>query len=185
MMIAAVVLLAATAAGADQSAAMKAWQAYMTPGEAQAGMARYVGRWDVETRYWHVPGQPPEVTRGQAVYTMILGGRYLRSRYTGTSMGQPFEGMGLEGYDNALREYSSVWVDTMGTGMAVARGRLQPDGRTVVYHGTRTDPVTRSEVAFRSEWIHVDASRWEFVIYETMGGQEVKVMDMTATRPAP
>jgi hypothetical protein len=148
-------------------------------------MARYAGRWEIETRYWHQPGQPPEVARGQADYELILGGCYLRSHYTGTSMGQSFEGMGLEGYDNARREYTSVWVDTMGTGMATARGRLQPDGRTVVYHGTRTDPVTKSEVAFRSEWIHVDASRWEFRIFETIGGREVKVMALTASRHAP
>ena len=82
-------ILAATGGAQAQSPEGKAWAAFMTPGAAHGYMARFAGRWDIEIRFWHTPGQPPEVSRSRAEYEMILGGRYLLSRYTGTSMGQP------------------------------------------------------------------------------------------------
>ena len=183
LMILAVGIPAMVGGTQAQSPAEKAWAAFMTPGAAHSYMARFVGSWIIETRFWHAPGQPPEVSRSRADYAMILGGRYLQSRYTGTSMGPPFEGMGLEGFDNARREYISVWVDNMSTGVVVARGHLQEDARTIVYHGTRTDPLTGGEVSFRSVWESVDANRWRFEMFERQGDREVKTMAMTAVRP--
>jgi len=38
-------------------------------------------------------------------------------------MGMPFEGMGLDGYDNASKEYISIWIDNMGTGIMYMKGK--------------------------------------------------------------
>ncbi len=121
-------------------------------------MARFAGRWQYEARFRTAPDQAPEISRDQADYEMILGGPYMRSRYSGTNRGQPFESLGLEGYDNARQEYVSVWFNNMSTGVVVARGQLQDDGRTIVYRGSRTDPQTGRAIRFRSVWTSVDAS---------------------------
>lgn len=179
----AVGLLFAAMPSAAQSTEEEAWKAFMTPGAAHGYMAQFVGRWDIETRFWHAPGQAPEITRGRADYDMILGGRYLRSRYTGISMGQAFEGMGLEAFDNAKKEYVSVWVDSMSTGVVTATGQLQADGKTIVYLGTRTDPLTGNDIDTRSVWKQVDDNRWVFEMFDLINGREVQIMVMTATRP--
>ena len=71
-----VLLMAAAPIGAHASEA-EAWQAFMSPGAAHTYMAQFVGRWNIETRFWHAPGQPPEITRGRADYQM-KGGSHVR-----------------------------------------------------------------------------------------------------------
>ena len=35
-------------------------------------------------------------------------------------MGMPFNGLSLEGYDNAKKEFTSIWIDNMGTGTSIS-----------------------------------------------------------------
>ncbi len=45
-------------------------------------------------------------------------------------MGMPFEGMGIDGYDNLAKQYVSTWVDNMGTGiMNIDRQSAMPAAR--------------------------------------------------------
>ncbi len=59
----------------------------------------------------------------------MLGGQFLEQRYTGNSMGMPFEGIGYTGYDNVQRKYVGTWMDSFGTGQmnSVGVGRPKDD----------------------------------------------------------
>ena len=71
---------------------------------------------------------------------MIMGGRYLVENFEGTSMGMPFQGMGLTGYDNIDKKYKSVWVDNFGTGIMMMEGDANDMGGLTMY-GKMNDPM--------------------------------------------
>ncbi len=160
----------------------KAWMEYMTPGWAHEMMAKSVGKWETVTKFWHVPGMKPEVSNGKTESKMILGGRYVQSRYNGTSMGQPYEGMSLEAYDNVKKEFISIWIDNMGTGVAMAAGKISKDKKMIEYAGTMTDPMKNGESKYKSIVKFVNDDKSIFEMYRKMEGKEFKIMEMVSTR---
>src|SRR5688572_7867388 len=95
---------------------MEAWLKASTPGEQHKLLSQLTGNWDHTVKWWMSADGQPEVSKGRTVNGMIMGGRYLKQSATGTSMGQPFEGMGISGYDNTKEQFTSMWIDNMGTG---------------------------------------------------------------------
>jgi hypothetical protein len=69
----------------SQDDAMKAWMEYMTPGKVHENLAKGVGEWKSIIKFWMAPGTEPQISEGSAVSEMILGGRYLQSKHSGTS----------------------------------------------------------------------------------------------------
>ena len=82
---------------AQDEAAMKAWQEYMTPGDIHKMLASSDGAWTEDITMWMAPGQPATKSTATAENKMIMGGRYQQSKHTGTFNGMPFEGMSLLG----------------------------------------------------------------------------------------
>ena len=83
------VLLMLVAVGRAQTpddAMMKAWEAYMTPGDVHKMMAKDDGTWDAEVSMWMSPDASPAKSTGSCTNTMIMGGRYQQSSFKGTMM---------------------------------------------------------------------------------------------------
>ncbi|MDB5210043.1 MAG: hypothetical protein JWQ30_870, partial [Sediminibacterium sp.] len=100
----------------DSATAMKTMMEAGTPGKEQAMLAKSNGVWKAETTMWMSPDAPPMKSNGTATNKMIMGGRYQQMAFKGDMMGQPFEGLGTTGYDNARKVWTSTWIDNMGTG---------------------------------------------------------------------
>src|SRR4030042_2280408 len=81
---------------------MKKWQEYMTPGPVHQQFTKMAGNWKA-TVTTYMGGQESK-SDATAFFEMILGGRYMKSTFKGNMMGMPFEGMGLDAYDNATKE---------------------------------------------------------------------------------
>ena len=75
----------------------------------------------------------------------MLGGRYVLGRFSSTYLGQPMEGLSIDGYDNAKQEYFSLWFDTMGTGFYETHGQASADGKTIYRRGVGVDRRALSE----------------------------------------
>ena len=166
---------------AEMAAEQAAWMAYMTPGKEHAQMAAEAGEWAVATKMWMYPGAEPMESTATAKVSMILGGRYQRMEYAGDFMGMPFEGLNFVAFDNATKEYISTWIDSMGTGLSVMRGK-PVDAHKVVLHGTMVDP-SGGEVRMRQ----VLVSAADTVVMEMYGSgakfpDEFKMMEFTMTR---
>src|SRR5579872_6588365 len=101
---------------------MKAMVAYATPGDSHKMLAKFTGNWTATVTMWMQPGAQPVSSTASCTSEMILGGRYLQSKNSGNFMGQPFEGIGLAGYDNAKKAFVSSWIDNMGTGLMTMTG---------------------------------------------------------------
>ena len=130
-------------------------------------------------------GAPPVKSTGTSINTLVMGGRYLLSKITSNFMGG-YEGMGIDGYDKVRKEYVSTWIDSMGTGVMVSRGKKLEDGRIEYRSGPQLDPATGKEVAFRmtTEWKSDDEQLFE--MFATPAGapedQEAKIMTIVFTR---
>jgi len=149
-----------------------------TPGAPHQQLATMAGKWTT-TQTMYMEGTP-ETTTGTYEGEVVLGGRYLLGRFKGMMMGQPFEGLSVDGYDNGKQEYFSLWFDMMGTGFYLAQGNASADGRTLSHKGTMT--MGPMEIPSRSETVFVDKDTVKFTMWHTMGGQEAKAMEMTYKR---
>ncbi len=166
----------------DSAARMKAWMDYMTPGETHRMMATSDGKWKTESTMWMEPGQPPVQGTGTAVNKMILGGRYQRMTYTGSMMGQPFEGESITGYDNARKVYVNTWIDNMGTGVMMMEGPWDEASKTITMKGECTDPITGKPCTMREVMKIVDDTHQEMEMWMTQDGKEMKTMEMKMTK---
>lgn len=131
------------AAGGSMQGMMQALEKAAAPTEMHQLLAEMEGDWEVRVRMWMDPTAEPMESRGVTHNEMILGGRYLETRYKGDMMGKPFLGMGIEGYDPVSKTFTSLWMDTMGLAVMDQTGTCDTDDcKTRTYHGTWTDPVT-------------------------------------------
>ena len=86
----------------DQQAMMEVWKQIGTPGEPHKLFASLAGSWTTTSKEWMEPGKPPTESTGTAEMKMLLDGRFLYQEYHAQMMGQPFSGIGIDGYDNML-----------------------------------------------------------------------------------
>lgn len=163
--------------------AMAAWMKFMTPGPEHAELAKLVGMWDIDSTMWMAPGAPPTRSAMSARFEMMLGGRYLKETTTGEFEGQPFEGVGVVGFDNGTRQHVMTWFDNMGTGIIHGTGTMSADGKTCSWKATGTDPMTGKPSMMRMEKTIVDANTFKFDMFSPgPDGKEFKNMAMTYTR---
>jgi Protein of unknown function (DUF1579) len=165
----------------DMAAMMQAWQAAATPGAPQQELAAMAGTWKMHVTSWMEPGAPPQVSEATSTRLMILGGRYLEEKVTGTMMDQPFEGRGLTGYDNVKGKYWSTWIDNMSTGVMNSVGEKEPSGKLVL-HGTYTDAVTKEPMKTKTVMWNEGPNKQVMEMWEHRGGDMVKTMEIVAER---
>lgn len=166
----------------EQAEQMKVWMEYMTPGPVHQNMAKMVGEWTSDNKMWMAPGTEPIINQGRAKFEMLLGGRYLKSTNYGDFMGMPFEGISIEAYDNATKQFSSIWIDNFGTGMMILKGKWDEGTNTVTYTGKMVDPMQGKEVDVREVFTFKDDNTFVMEMYNNMDGKEFKSMEIVYKR---
>ena len=173
----ALVLIAAAAPAQDhdmdQQAAMEAWMKAATPGDVHAMLAKRAGSWQMKTKMWMQPGQPPMESEGKTRVEMALGGRYSMEWVEGQAWGMPFEGLSILGYDNATHEITNVWYDTMGTMTSISKGKYEgPVGSPFELHGEMTDVASGTVLPYRTVTTFVDDDHVKFEYFMAPPGGE-------------
>lgn len=166
----------------DQQEMMKKWQEYMTPGDVHKHMQTAEGEWNADMKFWMAPGTEPAVSTGETSIKMILGGRYLQMTHKGVVMGMPTEGMSIESYDNDKKEFTSIWIDNMGTGMMISKGTISDDMKTINYSGLMYDPMSGSDIKTRQVSTMVDENTMKFEMFQEFNGAEFKSMEILYNR---
>jgi len=173
---------------AEMRAAMEQWMKISAPGEQHQGMASRAGKWDAVVKMWlGGPQAPPTESHGVSEVKVILGGRFVVENFkcdmqmAGQTMG--YEGVGISGYDNYKKMYSTFWIDNMNTQMMTMLGTHVPGGNKIIYYGQMDEPMQgvqdrmiKSVVTLVSEDKHV------FEMYDLHAGDDHKVMEITYTR---
>jgi hypothetical protein len=165
---------------ASQDAMMAEMMKLGTPGPQHERFKASVGKWKAAVKSWNGPGEPT-VSEGVSENQVILGGRFLEQRFSSTMMGQPFEGYGLNGYDNATGRYWFIWVDNMSTGMMSGWGDMDEPGKVLTTTSTTTGPDGKP-MDMKSVTRFMDDGTQVFTMYGLTGGQETKMMEITYTR---
>ncbi len=168
----------------EQQAQMEKMKAMMAPGVSHKALEAFAGKWNYISKFWMSPEGKPEETTGVAEHTMIYGGRFLKQDVKGTWMGQPFEGMGITGYDNIRGQYQTLWVDSMATGMMWVSGQYDAATKTLNQAGANSCPLTgEKDRKGHSEWKVTDNDHNTYTAYMSgPNGKEVKMMEISYER---
>ena len=172
-----------TEAKPDSAAVAKAWADYATPSKAHEMLAKDSGTWDAELTFWS-PDNPQEMKSTATVtYKMIMGGKYQEGTYSGDMFGMPFEGKGTVAFDNATQEFVSTWIDNMGTGMMVTRGKYDEATKTSTFHGEMVDPVTKKAKKVKEIITYIDDNNQKMEMFDVSeDGKEFKSMQVVSKR---
>ena len=166
----------------DKEAMMELWKQLGTPGEPHKQFTSLAGSWTTTTKEWMEPGKPPMESTGTAEMKMLLDGRFLYQEFNGQMMGQPFNGIGIDAYDNMTKKYVTAWMDSMGTGIFMMEGTAGPDGKTITLRGSHPEPGG-GKMSHRAIWKLIDNNTQQFDMYGAHHGQkETKMMEITYTR---
>lgn len=177
--------------GADKKAANEEMEAMMermkefgTPGAEHAVLNSLVGNWNATSKHRMKPGDKPQKSTGTSSNAWVLNGRFLKQEFKGEWNGQPFEGLGYLGYDKMKKEYVSVWMDSMGTGMFRSAGQYNASAKTITDEGTFSCPATgEKDMWFRSVWKIVNDNHLIFDMYmKDPNGKEFKSMEIDYKR---
>jgi hypothetical protein len=160
------------------------------PGENHKQFASLAGEWSYTVKFWMNPQSPPSESSGTTVSKLVMGGRYLISNHTGKmSMPGPdgkmtdvtFEGMAIEGYDNAKKKFVSSWIDNMGTGIENSEGTYDAATKTLTYTGTY-EPMPGMVTKIRQVDKCVDDDHHTMEMFEDRGGTLVKTVEIHYSR---
>jgi hypothetical protein len=166
----------------DPQAMMEMYQKLATPGEPHKLFASLVGSWTTTTKEWMEPGKPPTESTGTAEMKMLLDGRFLQQEFNSQMMGQPFSGIGIDGYDNLRKRYVTTWFDTWSTGIFQMEGTASADGKTITLKGQHDEPGG-GHMTHRAIWKIVDGNTQTFDMYGThKHSKEMKMLEITYTR---
>jgi len=167
---------------AATQAMMAKWQAYASPNDNHRVLDPLVGTWSHVVTWWMTPDSQPEMSKGTTETQWVMGSRYLRSAVSGMTMGQPFEGMGLTGFDNGRQTYQTIWMDNMGTGMMIGEGTYDPGTKTLTDRGRFTDPMV-GQRSYRGVITFVDDVHYRYELYVAdENGKEFRMMEIVYAR---
>jgi hypothetical protein len=162
----------------DSAAKVKAWMDYATPGNPHKLMADETGIWNCDMTFWEEPNGKPEKSTTTANIKMILGGRYQEATYQGTIMGGPFEGKSTLAFNNASKEYTTTFIDNMGTGMMVATGTYDEATKSIEFKGEVVNPLNGKKAPYREIYTIVDANTRKMEMFDIKNGEEYKSMEI-------
>ena len=175
---------ASKAAPMDEKAMMEMWKKAGTPGDMHKKMNDMVGTFEADVRMWMDPSKPPEDSKGTSVNKWVLGDRFVETKYDGTMMGEPFNGIGYTGYDNVQKKYVGTWMDSGGTGIMFSTCTPAADGKSMTCKSSTVwDPMTNkpSPMEFKTSWTDKDHHQMEMWGMGP-GGKKYKMMEITYTR---
>lgn len=167
-----------------QDAKMAEMMKLSSPGENHKVLDMFSGNWNYSVRFWMAPDLKPEESKGTSASQWILGGRFVQQNVKGTAMGQPFEGIGMIGYDNMKKEYQTLWIDNMTTGFMTGTSLYDAASKTFAETGSFSCPMTgEAKKPFRGVMKISDPNNYTYVMYQNApDGKEFKAMEIVYTR---
>jgi hypothetical protein len=164
-----------------QDQLLAAFLKYGRPGPEHKLFKQMVGKFDAELTTF-VDGAPAGKSAASSTNEMIMKGRYLHGDFSGSVMGRPFTGASLWAFDRAKRKYVSLWIDDMSTAVLIAEGDADASGKVITVSGTERDPLTGQDKKIKSVLTIIDADHHTWEAFETIDGQERRMLSIAYTR---
>jgi len=171
------------AAQDEMAAQMEMFEKLSRPGEFHKILEDFVGTWNSTVKMWMDPSAPPTVSKGTATNKLIFDGRFLYGEYLGEFMGSPFKGINIMGYDNAKKEFFSIWIDNTTTGLLSSTGSYDPQEKKFYFEAVAFDPISGQTLEMREESYFASKDEYISITYtKSKEGQEFKNMEIRYTR---
>jgi hypothetical protein len=168
---------------AEMQAMMEKVKEAGTPGPEHALLNPLEGNWSATSTHWMKPGDKPQRSTGTSAMAWTMGGRFLKQDFTSDMMGQTFHGLGYLGYDKVKKEYVSVWMDDMSTGLFEGSGPYEASTKSVTQTGTFNCPIKGPNQWFMWKWKIVNNNKNIFTMYmQDPDGKEFKGMEIVYKR---
>lgn len=162
---------------------MEAWLETTKPVEEHKFLEKFAGDWTFESTMWMDPSQPAVKTAGEATAKMILGDRYLQTHHKSEDEQMPFEGMALTAFDKVKKEYLSTWVDNMGTGIMMFRGKVSDTDGTMEMEADYLNPMTNQQERHKTVETIIDEDTYKMEYFvQAPGQEEYRTMEVIYTR---
>lgn len=157
-------------------------EAAAQPGEAHKLLATLAGDWHADVKCW-MPGQAePAANQGKSEAKMILGDRFLHEEFSGEFMGKSFKGIGITGYDNVTKKYTSIWLDDMSTSIMKTEGTPDDTGKVITFTGDMVCPAEGKEKPVKIVITIVSPEKHIFEMHDPSLGEKSKTMEITYTK---
>lgn len=174
---------------AGDEAMKKMMEEYMkiaAPGENHKLLNPLAGKWQAAGRFRMTPDAPWTESKSEADSEWVLGGRFLLQKVKGDpmmGMPQPFEGLGLMGYDNGKKKFIFSWADNMGTMIMAGEGSADSTGKTITFMSNCEDPMTKKPTSMKSVYKVESNDKYVLQMYQPApDGKEFLAMEIVNTR---
>jgi len=158
------------------------WSALGRPSPSHQLLDLFVGTWNVTFSSKDDKGTVVD-SKGISKTSWILGKRFLREDFEGEVFGDRFQGMGLMGYDNGARRFTSVWIDSQSTTMAVSYGKYFEEANRFEFEGEVYDPTLGAMKKVRSQLQMRSSNEYVFTMFNTgAGGRETEFLTISYRR---
>lgn len=168
---------------ADLAAMMAKARKFTEPGPHHKELARMVGQWNMEVRFFMGgKASPPE--KGTSETKWLMDGRWLITETQGTMMGRPYKAAMLMGYDNFKQSFVTAAVSSVDTAMTHSEGDMDPGGKTLITYGTLDEYLTgENDKMVKYVWRFESDDRVVWEIHDLpIGENNTKVVEFTFTR---
>ena len=157
--------------------AMVSAQEPQKPGPEHAHLKTMEGTWDT---VMEMGGQK---SKGTATYKSICSGMWIASDFESDLGGVPYQGRGMDGYDQLKKKYIGHWFDSMTSAPMTFEGNFDADHKVLTMTGTSPGPDGKP-VKFRSttEMKGPDLMTFQMFMADASNGKEVLAFTIEYTR---
>jgi hypothetical protein len=154
---------------------------YAEPSAHHEHLHKMVGEWEISARFWMGPEEM--TTTGTQKTEAILGGRYIKTEFTGNFMGDVFHGIGIDGYDNYSEKHVGLWIDSASTMMMTFVGTCSDGGKVITMEATYNDPRSGGESWQKGVTTWIDDDHFKYEAWEPgPDGEAMRTMEIQYTR---
>ncbi len=114
--------------------AMASAQEPQKPGLEHAHLKAMEGTWDT---VMEMGGQK---SKGTATYKSVCSGMWVASDFESDLGGMPYQGHGMDGYDQMKKKYIGYWFDSMTSSPMTMEGNFDADHKVLTMTGTSPGP---------------------------------------------
>ena len=100
------------------------------PGPKLAHLEKMIGTWDT---VMEMRGQQ---SKGMATYKSVCGGMWIASDFESELAGVPYQGHGMDGYDQMKKKYLGYWFDSMSSFPMTMEGNFDDDDKVLTMTGS-------------------------------------------------
>ncbi|MFQ5591910.1 MAG: DUF1579 family protein [Phycisphaerae bacterium] len=170
--------------GASDAELREAVKQAARPGKFHKKIKHIRGQYVHEIKWWSAPNATPKESDGRGDTEWALGGRFMVQNIEAKWLDTSFEAMLILGYDNTRQEYTSVWMDSLGTDMLISKGKIGESGETITSLGEYIDVTTGETVKVRSVFLLPARNRdMKLEMFRPdANGQEYKFMEVVTKR---